>query len=74
MSNDHCRFLMNMYRTKGISAEESVNMVQHLLDTDMLADYPEFVLLCADNLRGKLKSIFVLWTIPKSSTVSRLVL
>ena len=28
------------------------------------------MLLCADNLRGKLKSIFVLWTIPKSSTVS----
>ena len=45
MSNDHCRFLINMYRTQGISAEQSVNMVQHLLDTDMLADYPEFVLL-----------------------------
>ncbi len=46
MCNDHAVFLINKYKTEGLSPIEGVDLCQHLLDTDMLDNFPEFELLC----------------------------
>ncbi len=46
MCNDHAVFLINKYKQEGLDWKESVSLAQHLLDTDMLDNFPEFELLC----------------------------
>ncbi len=46
MCNDHAVFLINKYKREGLDWKESVSLAQHLLDTDMLDNFPEFEHIC----------------------------
>lgn len=42
---DKYQVLIEKYTDVGLDAEESVDLVQHLLDTDLINSHPEFELL-----------------------------
>jgi len=43
---DKYQVLIEKYTDVGLDTEESIDLVQHLLDTDLVNSYPEFELLC----------------------------
>ena len=46
MCDDHAVFLINKYKQEGLNPLDSVSLCQHLLDTEMLRDFPEFDNIC----------------------------